>query len=122
MTKEIWFRVSQPVGLQQLMTDMGEDLVDWWLRRRVMLGSAQRGGFDSLVLLVSWKIWNVTECKAIQKCGLRSSGRRTAYPILSEGGQLIDAGFSTLACVLAFLASADVVATSTVACLFVIAG
>jgi len=57
VTKEIWFRVLQPVGLQQLMADLGEgDPIEWWLHRRLLLSSEQHRGFDSLVLLVSWEV------------------------------------------------------------------
>lgn len=47
----------RPAGLQHL-TPTVEDLLDvWWLRTRKVVPKALRKGFDSLVILVAWRIW-----------------------------------------------------------------
>jgi hypothetical protein len=98
VTKEVWFRVLELAGLQQLMDDLGDgDVSAWWLQRRLLLDSVKRRGFDSLVLLVSWEVWKERNAR-----------------IHDEGSQWIDADFTSLAAVWAFFDNAGIAQTSVV--------
>lgn len=56
-SREVWFKLLQPLGLSSLMP-MGEpDLGQWWIHQRSRLDRASRPLFDSLVLLVAWAVW-----------------------------------------------------------------
>ncbi|KAG0545813.1 hypothetical protein BDA96_02G394400 [Sorghum bicolor] len=56
-TREIWYRILSTVGLQHTTPSPSDTLVNWWLVARKHVPGALSRGFDSLVLLVSWKLW-----------------------------------------------------------------
>lgn len=43
--------------LQDVALVQEEDVMVWWLRRRKLVAKKMREGFDSLVFLVSWRLW-----------------------------------------------------------------
>ena len=49
--------VLAPIGLELLMPQPRINFLDWWLSRRILLGTAHRKGFDSLTILGSWCLW-----------------------------------------------------------------
>nr|AWA44606.1 UPI0001A870D1 related cluster [Saccharum spontaneum] len=55
--REVWYKVLQVLGLQQLTPNLVESFCEWWLQTRKRVPKAHRRGFDALVLLVSWMIW-----------------------------------------------------------------
>ena len=46
-----------PIGHELLTPQPGTSFLDWWLLRRILLGTASRKGFDSLTILGSWCLW-----------------------------------------------------------------
>jgi hypothetical protein len=57
MAREVWFRVLRPSGHQNLASGQDKDLVNWWIDRRKRVSKSLWPGFDSLVILVWWRLW-----------------------------------------------------------------
>jgi len=66
ISREIWLRVLHPLGLSAMLPDLEDELGQWWLRCRSMLGKGLLPGFDTLVLLDCW-----TVCKGRNCCTFR---------------------------------------------------
>jgi len=49
--------VLAPIGLELLTPQPRTSFRDWWLSRRILLGTARRKGFDSITILGSWCLW-----------------------------------------------------------------
>lgn len=56
-SREIWFKTLRYLSLQRLTPLMEPAMVDWWLDSRKQLPKAKRKTFDSVVVLVVWRIW-----------------------------------------------------------------
>ncbi|WVZ73888.1 hypothetical protein U9M48_022145 [Paspalum notatum var. saurae] len=56
-TKELWFRLLNPVGLGNLVPTDQLLFVDWWTRLRKSVAKDLRKGVDAFVLLTAWVIW-----------------------------------------------------------------
>jgi hypothetical protein len=55
--REVWYRVLAPIGLELLTPQPRTSFLDWWLSRRILLGTTRRKGFNSLAILGSWCLW-----------------------------------------------------------------
>jgi hypothetical protein len=101
VSREVWFRVLEPADLQLLLDGQSEDgLCTWWLKKRQLLDSERRRGFDALVLLVSWELWKERNARIFRNEA--KSMVAIAKHIKEEGELWIDAGFTPLAAVWAF--------------------
>lgn len=58
VTREIWAWLLNHVGLQQLTPVHTSVTADWWLQTRKAVPANQRRAFDSVVMIVSWVVWN----------------------------------------------------------------
>ena len=56
-SREVWFRLLSIANLQQHVPGTDGTLADWWLETRSIIQADVRKPFDSIVLLVTWKIW-----------------------------------------------------------------
>jgi hypothetical protein len=56
-SREVWYKVLQVLGLQQLTLNLVDSLCEWWLQARKLVPKVHRRGFDALVHLVGWMIW-----------------------------------------------------------------
>ena len=56
-TRQLWYRLLLPLGLQDLTPLTEESLGIWWLRQRERLSADSRPPFDTLLLLITWTIW-----------------------------------------------------------------
>ncbi|KAG2538450.1 hypothetical protein PVAP13_9NG381214 [Panicum virgatum] len=58
-SREVWYRVLLRLRWYVLTPDHRYfDLADWWNASRKKLQKAERKCFDSLVILISWLLWN----------------------------------------------------------------
>jgi hypothetical protein len=55
--REVWFRVLHPSGWDPLSPTAHSPLSTWWPDGRSTVPAQLRRGFDSAVLLVSWRLW-----------------------------------------------------------------
>jgi hypothetical protein len=55
-THEVWHRLLSRVGLQHLVPLDDSCLSEWWQNMRTATLKPFKRSFDSLVLLVSWKV------------------------------------------------------------------
>jgi hypothetical protein len=55
---DIWAQILNKVGLLPLAPEI-TDVVsqDWWRKAEQKVPNSQRKGFNSLVILVSWRLW-----------------------------------------------------------------
>ncbi|TVU20908.1 hypothetical protein EJB05_30510, partial [Eragrostis curvula] len=56
-SRETWFRILRPLGLQRLSPAHDDTFVEWWLRSQKRVAKNGRGAFDSMTILVAWKLW-----------------------------------------------------------------
>lgn len=95
ISMEIWLRVLHPLGLSAMLPDLEDELGQWWLRCRSMLGKGLRPGFDALVLLVCWTVWKERNCCTFR--GEALSAVAMTRQRLLEANEWLDAGYSSLA-------------------------
>jgi hypothetical protein len=54
----IWAQILNKVGLLPLAPEITDVLFqDWWRKAEQKVPNSQRKGFNSLVILVSWRLW-----------------------------------------------------------------
>jgi hypothetical protein len=56
-SREVWYKLLEPLGLSSLMPMDEPDLGQWWISQRGRLDRASRPLFDTLVLLIAWTVW-----------------------------------------------------------------
>jgi hypothetical protein len=69
-TRQVWVGWLLKLQIMVDAPQMDDSLQSWWFRTRTRFGSKERRGFDSLVVLVSWRLWrqrNVRCFNNIQK-------------------------------------------------------
>ncbi|XP_066358413.1 uncharacterized protein [Miscanthus floridulus] len=71
---EVWYKVLQVLGLQQLTPNLVESFCEWWLQARKRVPKVRRRDFDVLVLLVSWMIWKERNARTY-RAEVRSSSQ-----------------------------------------------
>jgi len=54
------------LGRLALANNSDAVLSDWWHQARLQVPRHFQRGFDSIVLLVSWELWNVQNCRTFQ--------------------------------------------------------
>uniref|UniRef100_K4A1S5 Reverse transcriptase zinc-binding domain-containing protein n=1 Tax=Setaria italica TaxID=4555 RepID=K4A1S5_SETIT len=57
-SRETWFQILRYLGLQWLTPHVELPFFDWWIQVRKRVAKVQRKGFDSLIWLVAWSLWN----------------------------------------------------------------
>ncbi|EER95914.2 hypothetical protein SORBI_3002G047300 [Sorghum bicolor] len=95
ITRELWFHILSWAGAQQLDPGGSTSIVVWWMDTRLRVPSSRRGGFDSLVLLISWEVWKERNRRTFDGNCLSLS--QLLQRIKDEGEEWIGAGFSKLA-------------------------
>jgi hypothetical protein len=61
-SREVWYRLLLPLGLQQLAPSATEfGFADWWTTSRKRLAADSRKAFNSFVVLVCWMIWKESQ-------------------------------------------------------------
>ncbi|TVU01717.1 hypothetical protein EJB05_52816, partial [Eragrostis curvula] len=57
-SRETWFRVLRRLALNHLAPSVDEPpFVEWWLRSRKRVPKELRPGFNTLTVLVAWRLW-----------------------------------------------------------------
>jgi hypothetical protein len=56
-TRQVWVGCLLKLQVMVDAPQMDDSLQSWWLRTRNRFRSKERRGFDSLVVLVSWRLW-----------------------------------------------------------------
>jgi hypothetical protein len=87
--------VLAPIGLELLTPQPGTSFLDWWLSRRILLGTSRRKGFDSLTILGSWCLWKKRNRRVFD--GVGQSVVAVANSIVEEVVRWSQAGNSHLA-------------------------
>lgn len=95
IARELWFMLLNPVGLAALVLETNATLINWWLRERLQLAADARRAFDSLVLLVSWKLWLERNNRTFQ--GTSAGIQDLFRAVIAEAESWVEAGFTTLA-------------------------
>lgn len=98
-SREVWFKLLRPPGLQNMTPSPQATLPDWWLIGRKRLPKQQRQPFDSLVLLGCWEIWKERNRRVFTSTCMQPT--ELSAHIRAEGRNWISAGFSTLGDLLA---------------------
>ena len=58
-SRQVWFNVLQHLGLQVLAPQAGErSFEDWWASTSSRVSGQIQKGFNSIVILCSWTLWN----------------------------------------------------------------
>ncbi|KAF8732743.1 hypothetical protein HU200_015079 [Digitaria exilis] len=95
-SKQIWHWVAMKLGLHpHLAAGRTATLLDWWLQSRRRWGNGAQKGFDSTILLVTWRIW-----KLRNNCVFRSTSLTVAEAfqgVCDEAEQWVQAGAKNLA-------------------------
>ena len=81
--------------MQHLVSLDGSCLSDWWQNTRTAIPKPFKRSFDSLILLVSWKVWKERNRRTFDNI-MRTPSQLFAF-ILEEAYAWIAAGFRYLA-------------------------
>jgi hypothetical protein len=56
--RDIWAQILNKVGLLPLAPEITDVVFqDWWRKAEQKVPNSKRKGFNSLVILVSWRLW-----------------------------------------------------------------
>ena len=94
-TREVWHKLLSRVRMQHLVPPDGSCLSEWWQNTRTTISKPFKRSFDSLVLLVSWMVWNERNRRTFDSI-TRTPSQLFAL-ILEEADAWIAAGFRGLA-------------------------
>jgi hypothetical protein len=70
---EVWFKVFRRCGLQRLTPSLGQTFATWWINSRKQVPKARRKALDSLVILVSWRLWLQQNARVFSLSSLSAS-------------------------------------------------
>ena len=94
-TRQLWYRLLLPLGLQDLTPLTEESLGIWWLRQREWLSADSRPPFDTLLLLITWTIWKERNNRVFNR--ITSNLAAIAQEVIREAQCWCEAGYSSLA-------------------------
>jgi len=103
-TRELWFRLLRPSGWEQLSPSSHSPLSTLWMDGQYSVPAQLRRGFDSTVLLVSWRLWKERNSRTFDNSV--SMVQQVAKLVLEETDEWIAAGFVAIA---EFLVASSVV-------------
>ena len=86
-SREVWFCLLRPLGLQALVPTSGTFAFVWWLTSPKRLPADFRKLFDSFVLLVIWLLWKERNARFFDK-------REGMLWVLLEGELCASAAFA----------------------------
>jgi hypothetical protein len=92
--KRCGFACSGRQGSRYLTPSVELVLADWWIASRKRIQKLHRKGFDTLLLLVCWMLWNERNSRVFE--GVSIEAVRLASLIRDEGRQWVAAGFGRL--------------------------
>jgi hypothetical protein len=55
--RQVWHGVFQRLQVQIATPEQDDSTHSWWLATRKRIGTQERRSFDSLVILVCWRVW-----------------------------------------------------------------
>jgi hypothetical protein len=93
-TRELWSRLLRRFGWERITPLPGASLSPWWMDARRQVPKELRRGFDSTVLLVSWRVWRERNSRVFDN--VASTWAEAASKVLEDGDEWIAAGFSAL--------------------------
>jgi hypothetical protein len=91
-SRELWYRLLRPSGWDQLTPLPGSLLSSWWMDARCLVPKQLRRGFDSVVLLVSWRLWRERNARIFDNNYI--SADQATRAVLDEGDDWITSGFT----------------------------
>lgn len=63
--REVWFYVLQAIGRQ--IPQGAQTVLAWWRRLRLLCTGARHKGMDSLLALVSWRLWKERNARCFRE-------------------------------------------------------
>ena len=97
LARELWLKLLYPVGLDSLLPQHDDEIVDWWLRQRMELQAEARAVFDSLLMLASWMLWKERNNRTFRDA--TSTVHELFRAIVTEGVLWVQAGYKNLSTV-----------------------
>ena len=92
--RQVWFGVLDRLQMVNLMPSGDHELGDWWIDLRKRLDVDSRGLFDSLLLLISWRLWKERNARVFGRAP--SSVHEVVAAIAAEGEEWASAGYAPL--------------------------
>ena len=92
--RQVWFGVLDRLQMVDLMPSGDHELGDWWIDLRKRLDVDSRGLFDSLLLLISWRLWKERNARVFGRAP--SSVHEVVAAIAAEGEEWASAGYAPL--------------------------
>jgi len=93
-TRELWFKLLAPAGLQALIPLSEERIGAWWMQQRCRLHYQSRPVFDCLLLLLCWCVWKERNIRTFDN--KLSSVAVVARAAAVEADEWVQAGFSCI--------------------------
>lgn len=97
--REIWSHLLCPIGWERIAPGQGAVLSVWWMDARKQVPRELQKGFDSALLLVSWVLWKVRNCRVFNDAS--STALQVSRRFLGEGDEWVAAGFIAITALLA---------------------
>jgi hypothetical protein len=94
LARQLWLKLLHLVGLDSLLPQHDDEIVDWWLRQRMQLQVEARAVFDSVLMLASWNLWKERNNKTFRDA--TSNVHELFCEIVTEGELWVQAGYRNL--------------------------
>jgi hypothetical protein len=91
-SRELWYRLLRPSAWDQLMPSPDSSLSSWWMDARCLVPRHLRRGFDSTVVLVSWRLWREQNSRIFNN--IHTAADQAVRVVLAEGDEWITSGFT----------------------------
>jgi hypothetical protein len=86
-TREVWFGCLQGLQLGVDPPLQDDTMQSWWSQTRARFRSKETRGFDSLVVLVSWRLWRQRNARCFQNTQKQYSVRGLIEQIMADWRQ-----------------------------------
>jgi len=97
LARELWLKLLHPVGLDSLLPQHDDEIVDWWLQQRMRLQAEAREVFDSVLMLASWMLWKERNNRTFRDATF--TVHELFRAIVTEGELWVQAGYRNLSTV-----------------------
>jgi hypothetical protein len=90
--REVWLGCFHRFGLVVAIPEVHDSLQSWWFRVRRGFMRRDRRGFDSLVILIGWRLWKQRNARFFQNTRKQFDVQGLVNQILQEWKQWYLAG------------------------------
>jgi hypothetical protein len=85
--RQVWHGCFNRLGVEIEMLETTDSLHSWWLVARQRIPGQDRRGFDTLAILVCWRLWKQRNVRCFQELGRQFSVTGLVDQIVADWNQ-----------------------------------